>query len=207
MLSEFMTMDFLIVLTTLAIMVGCPTYFFWALARTKPAARPLPGFPSGVAGWLLVFVATIVLSLVVLVLDTLGMYQALSAKNAFNWMFLTPAFVTVILYTYTLYLILAVRKAHVVKQVIAVLWVVGPISTLLLAVTLDIGVDYQSLIRSSVYASIWTLYFIFSKRVACTYGTKSVDQFIEIARQMAKTQAKAEAANAAKAKAQAKETK
>ena len=44
------------------------------------------------------------------------------------------------------------------------------------------------MIRSCLYAALWTLYFLFSKRVACTYGTKAVDSYIKVAIEMAEAQ-------------------
>ena len=75
-----------------------------------------------------------------------------------------------------------------VKQTIVILWVVGPISLLLLAVIFGATLDNTTVIRSCMYAALWTLYFLFSKRVACTYGTKQVDSYIKIALEMAEAQ-------------------
>ena len=64
MLSQFFTFEVLMVLGILGILTACPTYFIYAIARTKPSARPIPYFPHGVHGWLLVFVATVILSII-----------------------------------------------------------------------------------------------------------------------------------------------
>ena len=69
-----------------------------------------------------------------------------------------------------------------------ILWVVGPISVLLLSIVFGIAVETYAVLRSSIYAMLWTLYFLFSKRVACTYGTKAVDSYVEVALKMAQAQ-------------------
>ena len=56
MISNLFTFDVLMAVSVLAILTACPTYFIYSLARTKPSARPIPYFPHGVHGWLLVFV-------------------------------------------------------------------------------------------------------------------------------------------------------
>ena len=85
------------------------------------------------------------------------------------------------------------------------LWVVGPLATLLLSFIANADINYNALIRSSIYATVWTAYFGLSKRVACTYGTAAVDNILAMARKLAEAQAhvakkKAEEAKAAKTK-------
>ena len=204
-MADFITLDGLIVLTVLAIIVACPTYALYGIARSRPSARPLPGIAHGVGGWLLLFVATVVLSIVMLVLETFNLYQVLSAMDAWNFGLLCPTVVVVMLYIYCTYLIVWVRKPFIVKHVVVLLWVVGPLATLLLSFIANADINYNALIRSSIYATVWTAYFGLSKRVACTYGTAAVDNILAMARKLAEAQAhvakkKAEEAKAEKTK-------
>ena len=89
---------------------------------------------------------------------------------------------------YCLWMIARKREGWVVKQTIIILWVVGPISLFLLGLIFGAEIDNNAVIRSCLYAALWTLYFLFSKRVACTYGTKAVDSYIKVAIEMAEAQ-------------------
>lgn len=199
-MADFLTLDVLIVLTFLAIIVACPTYALYGISRSRPSARPLPGIAHGVGGWLLLFVATIVLSIVMLILETLNLYQVLSSMGSWNVGLLCPTVVVVMLYIYCTYLIVWVRKPFIVKHIVVVLWVVGPIATLLLAFIAGTDINYSALIRSAIYATVWTAYFGLSKRVACTYGTPAVENILAMARKLAEAQAHV-------AKVKAEETK
>lgn len=201
-MADFFTLDVLIALTFLAIIVACPTYALYGISRARPSARPLPGLPHGVGGWLLLFVATIVLSIVMLVLESINLYQVLSELDRWNAGLLCPPAVIILLYIYCTYLIVWVRKPFIVKHIVVVLWVVGPLSTLLLAFMAGIDINYEALIRSSIYATVWTAYFALSKRVACTYGTPAVDNIIAMARKMAEAQAHVAKVKAQEAKKQ-----
>ena len=201
MLSNLLQPDVLMVMGILAILVACPTYFVYALAKTKPAARPIPHFPHGVEGWLLLFVATVILSIILTLIDAANAINIMREEGSISWFVLSPSLVIICLYFYCLWLIARKREASVVRQTIVILWVVGPIALLLLSLVFDVAVDNNTVIRSCVYACIWTLYFLFSKRVACTYGTKAVDSYVKIALQMA------EAQKAVKEKEQAKAQK
>lgn len=203
-MADFFTLDVLIVLVFIAIIVACPTYALYGISRTRPSARPLPGIAHGVGGWLLLFVATIVLSILMLFLDTLNLYNVLTEMNRWNWGLICPAITISILYIYCTYLIVWVRKPFIVKHIVVVLWVVGPISTLLLSLITGADINYQALIRSSIYATVWTAYFALSKRVACTYGTAAVDNILEMARKMAAAQAHVAKVKAEEAKKAAK---
>ena len=112
----------------------------------------------------------------------------MNASGVLNWAILSPSLVIIGLYMYCLWIIARKREGWVVKQTIVILWVVGPISLLLLAVIFGATLDNTTVIRSCMYAALWTLYFLFSKRVACTYGTKQVDSYIKIALEMAEAQ-------------------
>ncbi len=201
-MADFLTLDVLIVLTFLAIIVACPTYALYGIARSRPSARPLPGIAHGVGGWLLLFVATIVLSIVMLVLETLNLYQVLSSMGSWNVGLLCPTVVVVMLYIYCTYLIVWVRKPFIVKHIVVVLWVVGPIATLLLAFIAGTDINYSALIRSAIYATVWTAYFGLSKRVACTYGTPAVENILAMARKLAEAQAHVAKVKAEEAKKQ-----
>ena len=175
MLSQFFTFEVLMVLGILGILTACPTYFIYAIARTKPSARPIPYFPHGVHGWLLVFVATVILSIILTAIDAINAVNVMNQAGALNWAVLSPSIVIIGLYIYCLWLIARKREAYVVKQTIVILWVVGPISLMFLTLLFGASVDNATVVRSCLYAALWTLYFLFSKRVACTYGTKAVD--------------------------------
>lgn len=203
-MADFLTLDVLIVLTFLAIIVACPTYALYGISRSRPSARPLPGIAHGVGGWLLLFVATIVLSIVMLILETLNLYQVLSSMGSWNVGLLCPTVVVVILYIYCTYLIVWVRKPFIVKHIVVVLWVVGPIATLLLAFIAGTDINYSALIRSAIYATVWTAYFGLSKRVACTYGTPAVENILAMARKLAEAQAHVAKVKAEEAKKQKK---
>lgn len=203
-MADFLTLDVLIVLTFLAIIVACPTYALYGISRSRPSARPLPGIAHGVGGWLLLFVATIVLSIVMLVLETLNLYQVLSSMGSWNVGLLCPTVVVVMLYIYCTYLIVWVRKPFIVKHIVVVLWVVGPIATLLLAFIAGTDINYSALIRSAIYATVWTAYFGLSKRVACTYGTPAVENILAMARKLAEAQAHVAKVKAEEAKKQKK---
>ena len=203
-MADFLTLDVLIVLTFLAIIVACPTYALYGISRSRPSARPLPGIAHGVGGWLLLFVATIVLSIVMLVLETLNLYQVLSSMGSWNVGLLCPTVVVVLLYIYCTYLIVWVRKPFIVKHIVVVLWVVGPIATLLLAFIAGTDINYSALIRSAIYATVWTAYFGLSKRVACTYGTPAVENILAMARKLAEAQAHVAKVKAEEAKKQKK---
>ena len=201
MISDLFNFEVLMAVAILAILTACPTYFIYALAKTKPSARPIPYFPHGVHGWLLVFVATVVLSIILTAIDAINAINTMNASGVLNWAILSPSLVIIGLYMYCLWIIARKREGWVVKQTIVILWVVGPISLLLLAVIFGATLDNTTVIRSCMYAALWTLYFLFSKRVACTYGTKAVDSYVKIALQMA------EAQKAVKEKEQAKDQK
>ncbi|MBQ5766279.1 MAG: DUF2569 family protein [Burkholderiaceae bacterium] len=203
-MADFLTLDILIVLTFLAIIVACPTYALYGISRSRPSARPLPGIAHGVGGWLLLFVATIVLSIVMLILETLNLYQVLSSMGSWNVGLLCPTVVVVMLYIYCTYLIVWVRKPFIVKHIVVVLWVVGPIATLLLAFIAGTDINYSALIRSAIYATVWTAYFGLSKRVACTYGTPAVENILAMARKLAEAQAHVAKVKAEEAKKQKK---
>ena len=203
-MADFLTLDVLIVLTFLAIIVACPTYALYGISRSRPSARPLPGIAHGVGGWLLLFVATIVLSIVMLILETLNLYQVLSSMGNWNVGLLCPTVVVVMLYIYCTYLIVWVRKPFIVKHIVVVLWVVGPIATLLLAFIAGTDINYSALIRSAIYATVWTAYFCLSKRVACTYGTPAVENILAMARKLAEAQAHVAKVKADEAKKQKK---
>jgi hypothetical protein len=203
-MADFLTLDVLIVLTFLAIIVACPTYALYGISRSRPSARPLPGIAHGVGGWLLLFVATIVLSIVMLILETLNLYQVLSSMGSWNVGLLCPTVVVVMLYVYCTYLIVWVRKPFIVKHIVVVLWVVGPIATLLLAFIAGTDINYSALIRSAIYATVWTAYFGLSKRVACTYGTPAVENILAMARKLAEAQAHVAKVKAEEAKKQKK---
>lgn len=203
-MADFLTLDVLIVLTFLAIIVACPTYALYGISRSRPSARPLPGIAHGVGGWLLLFVATIVLSIVMLIVETLNLYQVLSSMGSWNVGLLCPTVVVVMLYIYCTYLIVWVRKPFIVKHIVVVLWVVGPIATLLLAFIAGTDINYSALIRSAIYATVWTAYFGLSKRVACTYGTPAVENILAMARKLAEAQAHVAKVKAEEAKKQKK---
>ncbi len=203
-MADFLTLDVLIVLTFLAIIVACPTYALYGISRSRPSARPLPGIAHGVGGWLLLFLATIVLSIVMLILETLNLYQVLSSMGSWNVGLLCPTVVVVMLYIYCTYLIVWVRKPFIVKHIVVVLWVVGPIATLLLAFIAGTDINYSALIRSAIYATVWTAYFGLSKRVACTYGTPAVENILAMARKLAEAQAHVAKVKAEEAKKQKK---
>ena len=188
-MADFLTLDVLIVLTFLAIIVACPTYALYGISRSRPSARPLPGIAHGVGGWLLLFVATIVLSIVMLILETLNLYQVLSSMGSWNVGLLCPTVVVVMLYIYCTYLIVWVRKPFIVRHIVVVRWVVGPLATLLLAFIAGTDIYYCAFIRSAIYAKVWTAYFGLSKRVACTYGTPAVENILAMARKLAEAQA------------------
>lgn len=188
MISDLFNFEVLMAVAILAILTACPTYFIYALAKTKPSARPIPYFPHGVHGWLLVFVATVVLSIILTAIDAINAINTMNASGVLNWAILSPSLVIIGLYMYCLWIIARKREGWVVKQTIVILWVVGPISLLLLAAIFGATLDNTTVIRSCMYAALWTLYFLFSKRVACTYGTKQVDSYIKIALEMAEAQ-------------------
>lgn len=188
MIRDLFNFEVLMAVAILAILTACPTYFIYALAKTKPSARPIPYFPHGVHGWLLVFVATVVLSIILTAIDAINAINTMNASGVLNWAILSPSLVIIGLYMYCLWIIARKREGWVVKQTIVILWVVGPISLLLLAVIFGATLDNTTVIRSCMYAALWTLYFLFSKRVACTYGTKQVDSYIKIALEMAEAQ-------------------
>jgi hypothetical protein len=188
MISNLFTFDVLMAVSVLAILTACPTYFIYSLARTKPSARPIPYFPHGVHGWLLVFVATVVLSIILTMIDAVNAVNMMQGSGMLNWAVLSPSLVIIGLYVYCLWIIARKREGWVVKQTIVILWVVGPISLLLLSLIFGATLDNTTVVRSCLYAALWTLYFLFSKRVACTYGTKAVDSYIKLAIEMAEAQ-------------------
>ena len=105
MLSQFFTFEVLMVLGILGILTACPTYFIYAIARTKPSARPIPYFPHGVHGWLLVFVATVILSIILTAIDAINAVNVMNQAGALNWAVLSPSIVIIGLYIYCLWLI------------------------------------------------------------------------------------------------------
>ncbi len=189
MISQFFTPEIVIAYAILTVLTACPTYVVYLLARKRQAARPIPHFPYGVRGWLLIFVATVVLSIILTALDAANVANHMrQTTGTINWSFISPYIVVCGLYIYCLWLITFQRAAFVVKHVIVILWVVGPVSLLLLSFFFNATVANGVIIRSSIYAAIWTCYFLFSKRVACTYGTKAVDSYVEVALKMAQAQ-------------------
>ena len=193
MLEKYLSPEFIMALGMLAIMVLCPTFLVYKLAEKQKPARPIPHFPQGVQGWLLVFVATIILSLIFTIVDAMNIAaQMQKSIGTVNWSFMAPYIVVCGLYFYCLWLITYKRAAFVVRQVIVILWVVGPISLLLLTFFFGASVPNAVILRSAIYAGLWTCYFLFSKRVACTYGTKAVDSYVDIALKMAQAQKEVE---------------
>ena len=188
MISNLLTFDVLMAVAILAVLTACPTYFIYAWAKGKPSARPIPYFPHGVHGWLLVFVATIVLSIILTAIDAINSVNLMNQSGAVSWAIISPSIVIIGLYMYCLWMIARKREGWVVKQTIVILWVVGPISLFLLGLIFGADIDNNSVIRSCLYAALWTLYFLFSNRVACTYGTKAVDSYIKVAIEMAEAQ-------------------
>ena len=89
-------------------------------------------FPQGVQGWLLLFVATVVLSIIVTLFNMSTLHTELVTEGAMNYALFMPHVIVLILYFYLLWIITCKRNASVVKQTIVILWVVGPISIALL---------------------------------------------------------------------------
>ena len=199
MISQFFSFEVMVAIAILAILTACPTYFIYVWAKTKPAGRAIPHFPHGVNGWLLIFVATVVLSIITTAIDAMNTLSLMSESGVTNWAVISPSIVIIGLFVYCLYIIARKRDASVVKQTIVILWVVGPISLILLYFFFDASVSNQTVVRACLYAAIWTLYFLFSKRVACTYGTKAVDTYVNLAVEIAGSK-KAQKAKEAKSK-------
>ena len=128
------------------------------------------------------------LSIILTAFSAMNTLSAMNTQGHIYWAAISPAIVTIGLYCYCLWPIARKREAFVVKHTIVILWVVGPISVLLLSLVFGVAVETYAVLRSSVYAMLWTLYFLFSKRVACTYGTKAVDSYVEVALKMAQAQ-------------------
>ena len=187
-MSQYLTIEMIIAVAILAVMVACPTLLVYKIAQRYPAAHPVPFFPEGVKGWLLLFVATVVLSIVVTLFNMSTLYSELLREGSVDYFLFMPHAVVLLLYFYLLWMITFKRNASVVKQTIVILWVVGPISIILLMGFFNMQFDLTNTIRSTFYALVWTAYFLFSKRVACTYGTKAVDSYIKLALQMAQAQ-------------------
>lgn len=188
MIANLFTFDVMMAVAILAVLTACPTYFIYAWARTKPSAHPVPYFPHGVHGWLLVFVATVVLSIILTAIDAINSINLMSQAGTVSWAVISPSIVIIGLYVYCICIIARKREGWVVKQTIVILWVVGPISLLLLGLIFHAPIDNGTVIRSCLYAVLWTVYFLFSKRVACTYGTKAVDTYVKLAIEMAEAQ-------------------
>ena len=127
MLSQFFTFEVLMVLGILGILTACPTYFIYAIARTKPSARPIPYFPHGVHGWLLVFVATVILSIILTAIDAINAVNVMNQAGALTWAVLSPPLLILGLYIYCLWLMTRTRDAYVVLHTIVTLWVWGPL--------------------------------------------------------------------------------
>lgn len=187
-MAEFFTIPMIITIALLAVMVACPTLLLYKVAQRYPAAHPVPFFPQGVQGWLLLFVATVVLSIIVTLFNMSTLHTELVKEGAMNYALFMPHVIVLILYFYLLWIITCKRNASVVKQTIVILWVVGPISIALLMAFFNTSFDTNNAIRSTFYALVWTGYFLLSKRVACTYGTKAVDSYVKLAIQMAQAQ-------------------
>ena len=152
MSNELFSAEVLIALGILAVPTACITYFIYAIAKVKPAARPIAHFPHGVEGWLLVFVATMALSIILTAFSAMNTLSAMNTQGHIYWAAISPAIVTIGLYCYCLWLIARKREAFVVKHTIVILWVVGPISVLLLSLVFGVAVETYAVLRSSVYA-------------------------------------------------------
>ena len=121
MIEKYLTPEFIMALGMLAVMVLCPTFLVYALAKKQKPARPIPHFPQGVQGWLLIFVATVVLSLILTVVDAINIAgQMRQTIGSVNWSFMAPYIVVCGLYLYCLWLITFKRAAFVVPQVIVI---------------------------------------------------------------------------------------
>ena len=131
-MAEFFTIPMIITIALLAVMVACPTLLLYKVAQRYPAAHPVPFFPQGVQGWLLLFVATVVLSIIVTLFNMSTLHTELVTEGAMNYALFMPHVIVLILYFYLLWIITCKRNASVVKQTIVILWVVGPISIALL---------------------------------------------------------------------------
>ena len=99
MISQFFTPEIVIAYAILTVLTARPTYVVYLLARKRQAARPIPHFPYGVRGWLLIFVATVVLSIILTALDAANVANHMrQTTGTINWSFISPYIVVCGLY-------------------------------------------------------------------------------------------------------------
>jgi Kef-type K+ transport system membrane component KefB len=168
----------------------------WAIAiGIKKAANKYPSVvanqnPSGVGGWLLLLVVGLIFLGPVMGagrinLDLMSVEaQYPNIKNISEWNTYKSAtwwtFFGVCCLSFYAGLGLAKdRNIQVVKRTMVVLWIVGPVASLILGMLLPILIFGKSepnpqfigtMIASVIAATIWTTYLYKSKRVKSTYG-------------------------------------
>lgn len=151
---------------------------------------PFPDAPKGIGGWLIFLI--IVLS-VLNPLANIGMLAAelRRVEQETPYLLQIPVFIHYKWFSWALVLICSVIgivagytlwKKHVwksVRQAIIAIWIMGPLATVLIALYIYMnfgsmaveagGEIVGSLVRSLVFAGIWTAYLLRSKRVRNTY--------------------------------------
>lgn len=151
---------------------------------------PFPDAPKGVGGWLIFLI--IVLS-VLNPLANIGMLAAelRRVEQETPYLLQIPVFIHYKWFSWALVLICSaigiaagymLWKKHVwksVRQAIVAIWIMGPLATVFVALYIYMnfgsmaaeagGEIIGSLIRSLLFAGIWTTYLLRSKRVRNTY--------------------------------------
>ena len=176
-------------LLVILIFIGA-IYGVYRFSKSFPPAQANCEGPSGVGGWLLLLVtALMVISPLVglgqtnaNLLLTESQYPNLvnlnewqTYKSASWWSFIVAACISF----YAGYGLAKGRCLIVVKRAIILLWVIGPISTVISDIIFPLIIFgqiefepkvFQAIVGSTISSAIWTAYLMKSRRVKATYS-------------------------------------
>lgn len=168
----------------------------WAIAiGIKKTANKHPPVvpdqtPSGVGGWLLLLIVGLMFLGPLMGAGRINL-DLISVEGQYPNINNIPEWTTYKLATWLTFLgvcclsfyaglgLVKVRTTKVVTRTMVILWIIGPVASVILGVFLPIlifgetNTDPQligSMIASVIAATVWTIYLFVSKRVKATYG-------------------------------------
>lgn len=178
---HFSPLQIILVSVIALLAVSLPTWVLWLAGKKVPPALTCAGRRSGFSGSLVLFTATLVFFFLYWVI-----YTAVDAAQAYRifqfssdyawWQILSPMvpdILFILCFGYVIVRLTLARKAKVVGEAIAAVWVLGPVASLasfFLYFTNDLNVP--GLFSSVIYAVAASFYLALSDRVQLTYGTK-----------------------------------
>lgn len=175
--------SFSIVLSDAGVLIalGIPFLFtalLWALARLVPPAAPEPGVAAGVSGLLLVIVFCMCVSAAVQLFyvwaDSFEVVRIISTDSSFAWpavKTLLPGIAAAGAEILAVLLLVFGRSRLTLWLALLGLWIAGPGADVLKSLILGIPFDAHSgFFGVSIFTIVATLYLLFSRRSASTYG-------------------------------------